>query len=151
MQQPQATDGVLGGQALSPTNSAILGGITGLQQQMAVALTEQRSRLLATALNYGETGIDLLISILNDDPVLMVRATAHQHLQQAIAEPSTNVRKVQQAIAKGVPLKRGDQLYRVYISAIDYDDSYYTLLDSVQAYEAHDFCYDGEQFHPVER
>ncbi|MBL1178700.1 hypothetical protein [Pantanalinema sp. GBBB05] len=151
MQQPKATDGILGGQTPPPIASAVLGGIAGLRQQMTLASPEQRSQLLPTALNYGEAGITLLISLLNNDPVLTVRATAYQHLQQAIAESSTNIREMQQAIAKGVPLKQGDRLYRVHISAIDYDDEYYTLLDSVQAYEAHDFCYEGEQLHPVER
>jgi hypothetical protein len=34
-------------------------------------------------------------------------------------------------------------LFGVYLSAIDYDDEYYTLMDSIAAYRAHDFTYDG--------
>jgi hypothetical protein len=34
-------------------------------------------------------------------------------------------------------------LFGVYLSAIDYDDQYYTLMDSIAAYRAHDFTYDS--------
>ncbi|MBW4473107.1 MAG: hypothetical protein KME45_22420 [Stenomitos rutilans HA7619-LM2] len=148
---PESTDAVIGGQAPSPNASVVLGGMEGLQQRFMAGNLEQRSHLLTAALAYGEAGVEWLITTLNSDPVLTIRATAYQQLQQAIAEPTTTVKKVQQTIAKGIPLKKGDRLYRVYISAIDYDDEYYTLLDSVQAYEAHDFCYDGELLYPVER
>jgi hypothetical protein len=148
---PESTDAVIGGQAPSPNASVVLGGMEGLYQRFMAGNLEQQSHLLTTALNYGEAGIDWLITTLNSDPVLTIRATAYQQLQQAIAEPTATVKKVQQAIAQGIPIKKGDRLYRVYISAIDYDDEYYTLLDSVQAYETHDFDYDGELLHPVER
>jgi hypothetical protein len=151
MQHPHVTDGVLGGYTPPPTSSAILGGLEGLQQQMAVASPDQRSHLLSLALSYGEAGIDWLINVFNNDPVLTVRAAAYQHLLQAIANSSQpGLERVEQAIAQGVPLKRGDRVYQMYISAIDYDDEYHTLLDSVEAFSAHEFCYD-EQFHPVER
>jgi hypothetical protein len=57
---------------------------------------------------------------------------------------------VQRAIAKGIPLRKGDRLYCVYISALDYDDNYFTLLDSIEAYKQHNFHYD-EQLHLVSR
>ncbi len=34
-------------------------------------------------------------------------------------------------------------LFGVYLSAIDYDDEYYTLMDSIEAYRKHQFQYDG--------
>lgn len=150
MTQPQSSDAILGNQTPPPVNSAILGGIEGLQQQMQIAEPKQRSQLLPSALQYGEAGIDFLINILNNDPVLTVRAEAYQHLQESISVQSEPIsQKIQQVIEQGIPLKVGDRLYHVYISAIDYDDQCYSLLDSVAAYEGHNFYYDGERLHPV--
>ncbi|MBL1178402.1 hypothetical protein [Pantanalinema sp. GBBB05] len=125
MEQPQANDVILGGQTPPPISSAILGGIVGLHQQLIMALPEQRSQLLATALNYSEVGIDLLISILNDDPVLTIRATAYQLLQSVDSE------KTNEAIANGILLNPGDRFYCVCKSAITYGDDWYSLNDSV--------------------
>lgn len=165
---PTNTDVVIGGQVPPPTSSVILGGIEGLQHRFITGNLEQRVAALANALNYGRAGVDLLLNALNDG-VLDVRVAAYRHLQQVVSERKNQgtvkaipqwwqvlattliPERVQRVIDRGIPLKKGDRLYRVYISAIDYDDSYYTLLDSVQAYEAHDFCYEGEQLHPVER
>ncbi|UBF26333.1 hypothetical protein K9N68_33355 [Kovacikia minuta CCNUW1] len=165
---PESTDAVIGGQVPPPTTSVILGGMAGLHQRFASGNSNQRVEVLADALNYGRAGVDFLLDAL-EDAVLDVRVAAYQYLQQVVSErtrqktaegvpqwwqqfESTLIpERVQRTIAKGIPLKQGDRLYRVYISAIDYDDNYYTLLDSVQAYEAHDFCYDGELIHPVER
>jgi hypothetical protein len=33
-------------------------------------------------------------------------------------------------------------LFGVYLSAVDYDDEYYTLMDSIEAYRKHEFQYD---------
>lgn len=126
MQQPKATDGILGGQTPPPIASAVLGGIAGLQQQMTLASPEQRSQLLATALNYGEAGIDLLISTLNSDPVLIVRATAYQLLQ------SVESIKSKEAIANGILLHPGDRIYSVYKSAIWFDDEFFRLYSESQ-------------------
>jgi hypothetical protein len=120
-EQPQNRDAVLGDQTLPPTTSATLGGIEGLQQQVAIAPPEQRSQLLSTALNYGEVGIDLLIATLNDDPVLAVRATAYQLLQSVDSE------KAEAAIAHGILLNPGDQIYGVYKSAIQFNDEFFCL------------------------
>jgi hypothetical protein len=165
---PKSTDVVMGGQVSPPTGGAILGGMEGLQQRFTGGDSEQRVEVLADALDYGRAGVDFLLEALND-AVLNVRVAAYRHLQQVVSERTNQKNadgtpqwwqqlestlipeQVQRSLAKGIPLKKGDRLYRVYISAIDYDDSYYTLLDSVQAYEAHDFCYDGELLHPVER
>jgi hypothetical protein len=102
MRQPQATDGILGGQTPLQTDSAILGGIVGLRQQMSVATTEQRSHLLSVALNYGTDGIDLLLVTLNNDPVLTVRAAAYHHLQTVAEQSEPAIKPVQQAISKGI-------------------------------------------------
>ncbi|MBL1178702.1 GUN4 N-terminal ARM-like repeat domain-containing protein [Pantanalinema sp. GBBB05] len=131
MKHPEATDGVLGGQVSPPINSVILGGIEGLQQQLTMASPEQQSQLLATALNYGEAGIDLLITTLNSDPVLSVRATAYQLLQ------SVDSAKVEAAIANGILVNPGDPIYSVYKSAISFDDEYFHLeTDFFEEYES---------------
>lgn len=124
MKQPKVNDVVLGGQTSPPVPSAILGGIAGVQQQMTVANPEQRSQLLATATNYGEAGIDLLIDTLNNDPVLAVRATAYQLL------PSVDSAKAKGAIANGVLLNPGDRIYSVYKSAIYFNDEWFNLDNS---------------------
>jgi uncharacterized protein (TIGR03643 family) len=83
---------------------------------MKVAEPEERSQLLTSALQDGGAGIDFLISTLNKDTDLTVRATAYQRLQQAIAEtiePGFK-KKMEEAIAQGIPLKRDDILYNVY-------------------------------------
>ncbi|MBW4694056.1 MAG: hypothetical protein KME27_20105 [Lyngbya sp. HA4199-MV5] len=166
--QPESTDAVMGGQVPPPTGGAILGGMEGLQQRFTSSNVEQRVEALADALNYGRAGVDFLLEALND-AALDVRVAAYRQLQQVVSartgqkaaegmpqwwqqlETTLIPERVERSLAKGIPLKKGDRLYRVYISAIDYDDEYYTLLDSVQAYEAHDFCYDGELLYPVER
>jgi hypothetical protein len=128
MTQPQDSDVVLGGQVSPPFNSAILGGIEGLQQQLLIVDSDQRSHLLATAHNYGEPGIDVLISTLNHDPALTIRAIAYQQLQNALAEVAGPLlEKVQTAIAPGIPLKPGDVLYSVYQLSTEYDDEYYFI------------------------
>ncbi|UBF26335.1 hypothetical protein K9N68_33365 [Kovacikia minuta CCNUW1] len=126
MKEPQATDGILGGQTPPPINSATLGGIEGLQQQMTIAPPEQRSQLLSTALNYGEAGVDLVIATLNNDPILTVRATAYQSLQSVDSE------KAKAAIANGILLNPGDQVYGVYKSAIQFNDEFFRLNPELQ-------------------
>jgi hypothetical protein len=131
MTQPQSSDAILGNQTPPPVNSAILGGIEGLHQQMMVSTPEQRSNLLPSALNYGESGIDFLISALRNDSVLTVRAAAYQQLQQNTIELEGGLlEKVQQAIAQGIPLKLGDILYSVYELVIGYDDENYFIGSS---------------------
>jgi hypothetical protein len=124
---PDNQDLGLGDQKSPPSDSTILGGIEGLQQQMDDAPPDQRSHLLASALNYGEAGIDLLIDRLTDDSVLAVRALAYQ-LLQAVDSQKSNL-----AVANGVWLNAGDRIYSVYKSAIGYDDEYFFLYDSLDS------------------
>jgi hypothetical protein len=121
---PDNQDLGLGGQNSPPSDSAILGGIEELQQQMNDAPPDQRSQLLASALNYGEAGIDLLIDRLTHDSVLAIRALAYQLLQ------GVDSQKANLAVADGVWLNAGDLIYGVYKSAIGYDDEYFFLFDS---------------------
>jgi hypothetical protein len=129
MEHPQATDGILGGQTPPPINSATLGGIEGLQQQLAIAPPEQRSQLLSIAPNYGEAGIDLLITTLSNDPVLEVRATAYQLLQ------SVDLEKAKAAIANGILLNPGDRVHSVYKTAIYYTDQGFVIDSNFQRIE----------------
>jgi hypothetical protein len=109
MEEPQATN-----------------GIAGLSQQISIASPEQRSHLLATALTYGEVGIDLLIATLKNDPVLTVRATAYQLLQSVDSATATA------AIADGILLNPGDRVYGVYKSAVQFDDESYCIDSEFQ-------------------
>jgi hypothetical protein len=47
------------------------------------------------------------------------------------------------AIADQAEVDAAEGLFGVYLSAIDYDDEYYTLIDSIAAYREHDFLYDS--------
>lgn len=141
---PKTTDLVLGGAVPSPTSAVLLGGIEGLRQRFAIASPNQKRELLPQALNYHEVGLDFLIDAVSDAE-LTVRTTACEILA------TVNSRKAKRAIARGIPLNSGDQVYVVYLSAMDYDDDCFTVLDSRQAYERYDFLYEGEHFHYIAR
>ena len=143
-QSPREYDAVLGGNSPPPIDGAVLGGIEGLKRRLETGNTQQRVDCLADALKYGDAGIDLLIDALNDRKI-KVRAKAFQLLQNVELE------KVKQVIDKGIPLKKGDKLYYVYASDIDYNDEFYNLLDSFE--KAENSCYAGEcqLIHPIAR
>jgi hypothetical protein len=142
-ESPTPVDVILGGQSPPPLDSVVLGGIDGLHQQIKSPSSEVRSQALAQAQQYGDAGTLLLLTALHDDPVLSIRATAYELLKKVQSQDA------QRSIAQGIPLKPGDRTYTVYLSAMDYDDEYYSLLDSFAAYEAHEFCYDGELCHVI--
>jgi hypothetical protein len=123
--QPQQSDLVLGGHVPPPASGAILGGIQGLRQRLDGASSDQKVELLPQSLNYGETGIDLLVEAVHD-AALIVRATACQLLLKI------NSPKAQQAIANGLLLSPGDHIYTVYESYLGYNDCWYYLADSVE-------------------
>ncbi len=124
-QSPREYDAVLGGNSPPPIYGAVLGGIEGLKRRLETGNTQQRVDSLADAIKYGDAGIDLLIEAL-DDGEIEVRAKAFQLLQDVDSE------KVRQIVNKGIPLKKGDKLYSVYASYIDYDDECYILVDSTK-------------------
>ncbi|MGB6298915.1 MAG: hypothetical protein WBF90_22435, partial [Rivularia sp. (in: cyanobacteria)] len=50
--------------------------------------------------------------------------------------------KVKQIVNKGIPLKKGDKLYCVYASDIDYHDGFLYIIDSIE--KAENTYYDTE-------
>lgn len=69
--QPKAYDIVLGGQSSTPMNGAVLGGLPGVKRRLnnsrnSPHLIEQRINALKEALNYGKSGLSLVIEALND-------------------------------------------------------------------------------------
>ena len=61
---PKADDAVLGGEAPPPRSGLVLGGIEGVKRRLAAASFEQRVAALKDALNYGETGLELVLEAL---------------------------------------------------------------------------------------
>lgn len=64
--QPQKFDAVLGGQAPPPVDSLVLGGIKGVKHRLKSKVVKERASSLIEALNYGEEGLNLIISALQD-------------------------------------------------------------------------------------
>ncbi|BAY24143.1 pentapeptide repeat protein [Calothrix sp. NIES-2100] len=62
--QPREFDAVVGGNA--PDNRAVLGGIAGVKSRFKSGVFDLQVAALADALNYGNTGLDLLIDALQD-------------------------------------------------------------------------------------
>jgi hypothetical protein len=122
--QPQATDVILGGQVTPPVTGAVLGGQEGLQQRFLHLDTEQKLAVMPKIAELGEPGIDLLITVLNDDAIA-VRLQAYQALQDIDSE------KAKSAIVAGIPLKPGDTLYCIYEIPVGYDDETYYRCDSI--------------------
>jgi hypothetical protein len=66
-QQPGKYDAVLGGQHQTSEFAAVLGGIEGVKLGLSNPNPQVRIVSLKQALNYGESGLDLVIQSLNDD------------------------------------------------------------------------------------
>lgn len=64
--QPRKYDAVKGGQTPYPDGNAVLGGIEGVKQRLAIGTLEQRIAALSDALKYSEAGLDLVIQALKD-------------------------------------------------------------------------------------
>ena len=83
--QPKAYDVVLGGQSSTPMSGAVLGGLAGVKRRLEIHpnspyLIEQRLNALKEALNYGKTGLSLVIEALNDKS-WRIQRTAYSLLQ----------------------------------------------------------------------
>lgn len=63
---PRKFDAVRGGETPPPAGGAVLGGIEGVKQRLASSAVEARVAALSEALNYGDTGLDLVIKALED-------------------------------------------------------------------------------------
>lgn len=64
--QPREFDAVLGGQAPPPVEGVVLGGLEGVKRRLTSPVVEARITALSEALNYGESGLDLVIGALKD-------------------------------------------------------------------------------------
>ena len=84
---------------------------------------DQKIDLLLQVLQFGEAGIDFLISKLSDRE-LLVRAKTYQLLQ------NISSLKVQQAIAPGLLFNPGDNIYCVYESVMQYNDNWWYVINS---------------------
>jgi COMPASS component SWD3 len=66
IQQPREYDVVLGGSAATPSSGVVLGGLHGVKSRLASVSFEVRVSAVKDALNYGETGINLVIQALQN-------------------------------------------------------------------------------------
>lgn len=72
--QPREFDAVKGGQAPPPVEGVVLGGLEGVKRRLTSPVVEARVTALSEALNYGESGLDLVIGALNDPAKPVLRA-----------------------------------------------------------------------------
>ena len=143
-QHPREYDAVLGANSPPPENGVVLGGVEGLKRRLETGNIQQRVDCLADAAKYGDAGVDLLINALEDSEI-QVRAKAFEILKD------NNSEKVQEIVEKGIPLRKGDKLYCVYASDIDYNDEIYHLLDSFEKAENSYYTRECHLIHPIAR
>jgi predicted RNA binding protein YcfA (HicA-like mRNA interferase family) len=67
--QPREYDAVKGGQNSTPIDAAVLGGISGVKNRLSSTRLEVRIAALSEALKYGEAGLDLVVSALQDESI----------------------------------------------------------------------------------
>ncbi|MEG3843491.1 type II toxin-antitoxin system HicA family toxin [Microcoleus sp. herbarium14] len=65
--RPREYDAVLGGQNQPPIGAAVLGGIPGVKSRLASTILSVRIAALSEALKYGNAGLDLVVSALQDE------------------------------------------------------------------------------------
>ncbi|MGL5064441.1 MAG: hypothetical protein ACRC62_31015 [Microcoleus sp.] len=65
--QPREYDVVKGGQDRPPIDAAVLGGIQGVKSRLASSVFAVRIAALSEAMKYGDAGLDLVVSALQDD------------------------------------------------------------------------------------
>ncbi|MGB3203562.1 MAG: WD40 repeat domain-containing protein, partial [Crinalium sp.] len=92
-QQPREYDVVLGGSAATPSSGVVLGGLDGVKSRLAIASIEVRVSAVKDALNYGETGIDLVIQALKnsseevqDCAYLLLKEKTEPKIQRALKQ-----------------------------------------------------------------
>ncbi len=93
--QPTARDAVLGGQAPPPFGGVVLGGLEGVKRRLNSPAIASRTSALSEALNYGETGLNLVLQGLHDDSLKVQRTASlllwrrpESHIRQALADYS---------------------------------------------------------------
>jgi COMPASS component SWD3 len=89
-QQPKSRDAVLGGQVPTPLGAVVLGGIEGVKRRLASPAIAPRILALHEALNYGETGLNLVLQGLQDES-LKVQRTALLLLWRS---PEAHIRQI---------------------------------------------------------
>ncbi|MBL1199715.1 MAG: HEAT repeat domain-containing protein [Nostoc sp. GBBB01] len=89
--QPREFDAVLGKEAPPPVQGAVLGGIEGVKQRLASSIVKARIDAVNDALNYGNAGLNLVISALNDESslvqfsaYLLLRERTESEVKQAV-------------------------------------------------------------------
>lgn len=65
-EQPRDFDAVLGKGVVPPEGGVVLGGLEGVKNRLKSSNIEVQTAALTDALNYGDTGFDLLIEALQD-------------------------------------------------------------------------------------
>jgi formylglycine-generating enzyme required for sulfatase activity len=80
--QPRPDDAVLGEQYQAPIDGAVLGGIEGVRQRLAIDNIEIKKVALTQALNYGEKGVQFLFEVLEKESNLDVYWSAYQLLEK---------------------------------------------------------------------
>ncbi|MCX5936231.1 MAG: hypothetical protein NTU99_15935 [Pseudanabaena sp. LacPavin_0818_WC45_MAG_42_6] len=65
--KPTAQDAVLGGQVPPPLGAVVLGGLEGVKRRLSSPAIASRMAALREALNYGATGLDLVVQGLEDE------------------------------------------------------------------------------------
>jgi formylglycine-generating enzyme required for sulfatase activity len=78
--QPREYYAVLGGESQVPSGATVLGGIPGVKSRLASPIVAVRIAALSEALNYKNSGLDVIISALQDES-MAVKFTAYSLLK----------------------------------------------------------------------
>ncbi|RUT03885.1 hypothetical protein DSM106972_047990 [Dulcicalothrix desertica PCC 7102] len=88
---PREFDVVLGGEAPPPLQGAVLGGIKGVKKRLTSSIVKVRIDAVNEALQYGESGLNLVIAALQDESsqvqlsaYLLLRERTELEIKQAI-------------------------------------------------------------------
>jgi COMPASS component SWD3 len=81
--QPREYDAVLGGELAPPISGVVLGGIEGVRSRLQSSVVEVQVGALSEALNYGDTGLEIVIQALHNQSG-QVRLSAYSILRSAV-------------------------------------------------------------------